>query len=52
MGAIVEDIDVMDSPQIEINAEQSAVLPVIKAKQTPLPGAEERRDQLIAEGLV
>ena len=52
VGAIVEDIDVMGSPQIEINAEKSAALPVIMAKQSPLPGAEERRDQLIAEGAV
>jgi len=52
VGAIVEDIDVMGSPQIEINEAQSAILPVIMAKQSPLPGAEARRDQLIAEGVV
>lgn len=52
VGAIVEDIDIIGSPLIELNAEKSAKLPVIKAKQTPLPGADARRDELIAEGLV
>ena len=52
VGAIVEDIDIMGSPQIAFNAEKSAVLPVIMAKQSPLPGADERRDKLVAEGVV
>ncbi|MEP2470968.1 4Fe-4S binding protein [Roseobacter sp.] len=52
VGAIVEDIDILGSPLIELNAEQAALLPVIKAKQSPLPGADARRDTLISEGLV
>lgn len=52
VGAIVEDIDIIGSPLIDLNAEQSAKLPVIKTKKTPLPGADTRRDKLIAEGFV
>ncbi len=52
VGAIVEDIDIIGSPLIDLNAKQSAKLPVIKTKQAPLPGADARRDKLIAEGLV
>jgi hypothetical protein len=52
VGAIVEDIDILGSPLIELNVEHAAKLPVIAAKQSPLSGAEARREELIAEGLV
>ncbi|MFK7762997.1 MAG: 4Fe-4S binding protein [Roseobacter sp.] len=52
VSAIVEDIDIPGSPLIELNAEYSAKLPVISVKQSPLTGAEARRETLIAEGLV
>lgn len=48
--AIVEDIDILGSPMIDLNEERSAILPVISAKQEPLPGAEARRAALLAEG--
>ncbi len=52
VGAIVEDIDILGSPLIDLNAEKAASLPVIMTKQSPLPGADKRREELMAEGLV
>lgn len=46
VGAIVEDIDVSDAAVFDLNAERSAILPRVAAKQAPLPGAEARRDSL------
>ena len=46
--AIYEVIDMPDDQQhwIEVNAERSRSLPVIRAKQDPLPTAEARRAEL------
>ena len=46
--AIYEVIDMPDDkiPWIEINAERSGALPIIRAKQDPLPTAETRRSEL------
>ncbi len=46
--AIYEVIDMPDEyvPWIAINAERSRALPLIKAKQEPLPTAEARRKEL------
>ncbi|MBR1225160.1 4Fe-4S binding protein [Bradyrhizobium sp. AUGA SZCCT0176] len=45
VGAIVESNDLEDSQMswIETNAVRAAETPVIRSKQTPLPGAEARR---------
>jgi ferredoxin len=46
--AIFDETQVPDDKKqwIAVNAEKSAGLPVINAKQDPLPGAEERKEQL------
>jgi ferredoxin len=46
--AIYEVIDIPDDQQrwIEINAERACALPVVYAKQEPLPTAAARRTQL------
>jgi ferredoxin len=46
--AIVEDLDLIDDRLVwaDINAEKALALPVIRVKQTPLPGAESRRESV------
>lgn len=44
VSAIVEDIDLDDDHWLDLNAEKAPALPVVRAKQIPLPGAEARRD--------
>ncbi|WP_315836148.1 ferredoxin family protein [Bradyrhizobium prioriisuperbiae] len=44
VSAIVEDIDLDDDQWLDVNAEKALALPVVRTKQTPLPGAEARRD--------
>jgi ferredoxin len=46
--AITEDLDLTDDRLIwaDINAEMAFALPVVRAKQIPLPGAEARRDSI------
>ena len=44
VSAIVEDIDLGDDQWLDINAEKALALPVVRTKQTPLAGAEARRD--------
>jgi ferredoxin len=46
VSAIVEDIDLDDDKWLSVNAEKAPGLPVVRAKQTPLPGAEARRDAI------
>lgn len=46
VSAIVEDIDLEDDQWLDANAEKAPRLPVVRAKQTPLPGAEARRDAI------
>jgi len=42
----VSDLSEDELVWIQINAEKSSSTPVIRSKQTPLPGAEERRAAL------
>lgn len=42
----VDELPADKQSWIAINAERSAVLPLIESKQDPLPGAEERRAEL------
>jgi len=46
--AIYEDCDLPDEFEhmVEINEEKAGDLPVIRSKQEPLPGAEERKTEL------
>ncbi|MET4239748.1 4Fe-4S binding protein [Bradyrhizobium sp. RT10b] len=44
VSAIVEDIDLDNDQWLDVNAEKALALPVVRTKQTPLPGAEARRD--------
>ena len=46
--AIFDETQLPDGKQdwIKINAEKAVGLPVINAKQDPLPGAEERKEKL------
>jgi ferredoxin len=43
VSAIVEDIDLEDDQWLDVNSEKAPSLPVVRTKQTPLPGAEARR---------
>lgn len=46
--AIFDETQVADDKKewIQINADRASGLPVVNAKQDPLPGAEERKEQL------
>ncbi len=44
VSAIVEDIDLEDDQWLDVNSERAPALPVIRAKQAPLAGAEARRN--------
>jgi ferredoxin len=47
--AISEDLDLTGDrlKWVDINAEKALALPVVSVKQTPLPGAEARRDSIV-----
>ncbi|WP_354115360.1 4Fe-4S binding protein [Bradyrhizobium sp. LA7.1] len=49
VSAISEDISLPDDQLewVDINADKALALPVIRGKQTPLPGAEERRNSRV-----
>jgi ferredoxin len=46
--AIFDETQLADDKKswIKVNADKAAGLPVINAKQDPLPGAEERKEKL------
>jgi ferredoxin len=48
VSAISEDLDLEDDRLnwLEVNAAKAVVLPVVRVKQAPLPGAEARRDSI------
>jgi ferredoxin len=47
VSAIVEDMDLEDDRWLEVNAGKAPSLPVVRSKQTSLPGAEVRRDVIV-----